>query len=148
MSFFHLCFSVSLSHCRPTECDSYLFLFLCLDVFIPSGELTGRTFEPILFFMEKWGNTKLGDDNLGLYCSLGSHRLLCALKAEHWYYMKWGTFGNNILHSKSFLLELIQIIWYSPHAWCLLSLWNLVSWMSLLPVSTSCQKFSQSLNRL
>lgn len=44
-------------------------LFICFDVFIPSGELTGRTFESILFFQGKWGNTKLDDDKSGLYCS-------------------------------------------------------------------------------
>lgn len=62
-------FSVSLSHCRTTECDSSL-LFIWFDVFIPSGELTGRTSSQFYFSKGSWCRTKLGDDKRGLYCSM------------------------------------------------------------------------------
>lgn len=132
----------------------WLISFNLFDVFIPSGELTGRTFESILFFLGTSGNMKLGDDKRGLCCFMRITWILYALKLEHWNYCKWWISCNHILHSKLFLLELInsQLIQIHGIHHTLDACWGSETLfperLSLLPSSTSCQKFSQSLYRL
>lgn len=63
-------------------CDSYLFLFVCFDVFTLSRELTGRTREAVPF---SWPSevTQIGAmTNLGCNALWEGYRVLCALKLE------------------------------------------------------------------